>query len=76
MFYSPIRRAGQLAAASFLLIFNSAISGTPSTKLSEAVSFEENKGQVMKQFRKARPDVLFSGTSEGMTFHISCSLKN
>jgi hypothetical protein len=27
----------------------------------------------MNQFRKARPDVLFSGASEGMTFHITRS---
>ncbi|MEX1188150.1 MAG: SBBP repeat-containing protein [Bacteroidia bacterium] len=35
------------------------------------VFIEENKGQVMNQHREARPDVLFIGESEGMTFQIT-----
>jgi hypothetical protein len=58
----------QLLAFTFIA---SAINDSPS--ISNEVGFEENKGQVMNQFRKARPDVLFSGTSEGMSFHITRS---
>ena len=34
------------------------------------LSFEENKGQMKDQNWKSRPDVLYSGSSEGMNFFI------
>ncbi|MBK9285986.1 MAG: T9SS type A sorting domain-containing protein [Sphingobacteriaceae bacterium] len=34
------------------------------------ISFTENKGQVGDQFFNPRPDVKFSGTANGMVFHI------
>ena len=32
--------------------------------------FEENKGQIKDQHHQPRPDVLFSGRSQGLTFHL------
>jgi len=40
------------------------------TKSSATVSFEENKGQVKDQHWQPRPDVLFSGESNGLVYHI------
>jgi uncharacterized repeat protein (TIGR01451 family) len=37
------------------------------------LSFEENKGQMKDQNWKSRPDVLYSGSSEGMNFYIKNS---
>ena len=34
------------------------------------VSFTENKGQISDQNYNPRPDVLFSGAANGLTFHI------
>ncbi|MBK7407147.1 MAG: hypothetical protein IPJ40_03115 [Saprospirales bacterium] len=34
------------------------------------LAFTENKGQVFDQYRQARPDVLFSGSTGELTFHI------
>src|SRR5687767_2397742 len=36
----------------------------------KAVVFEENKGQVKDQNLRQRTDVLFSGSNQGMVFHI------
>lgn len=36
----------------------------------QAITFTENKGQVSDQFQQPRPDVLYSGTSGGMTWHL------
>jgi len=38
-------------------------------KSSITVSFEENKGQVKYQHRLPRPDVLFSGESNGLVYN-------
>jgi Secretion system C-terminal sorting domain len=38
--------------------------------LNSQVRFTENKGQVRDQNGQPRPDVLFSGESEGMVFHV------
>lgn len=67
---STLRIAGWLSA---LLFFSSSsiLRADSYFKPSRNVSFEENKGQVMNQNREHRPDVLFSGTTEGMTFHIT-----
>lgn len=35
-----------------------------------AIAFEENKGQVKDQNWLPRPDVLFSGNTQGMVFHV------
>lgn len=35
------------------------------------ISFTENKGQVCDQNFKPRPDVMFSGTSDGMVYHLT-----
>lgn len=35
-----------------------------------AVQFEENRGQVKDQYAQPRTDVLFSGTTQGVQFHI------
>ena len=34
------------------------------------ISFTENIGQVSDQYYKSRLDILFSGTTDGMTFHL------
>ncbi len=34
------------------------------------ISFKENKGQVSDQFYKSRPDILFSGTSGDLVYHL------
>lgn len=34
------------------------------------LNFKENKGQVCDQFYKPRPDVLFSGQNNGLTYHL------
>ncbi|MBK7666277.1 MAG: hypothetical protein IPJ32_02415 [Sphingobacteriaceae bacterium] len=36
-----------------------------------AISFTENKGQVCDQNFKPRPDVLFSGSADGMVYHLT-----
>ena len=38
--------------------------------LTKPISFTENKGQIVDQNSNARPDVLFGGHSNGMTFHL------
>jgi uncharacterized repeat protein (TIGR01451 family) len=60
---------------SFLLIlFTVTITLSQSNKalkpINETISFEENKGQMKDQNWKSRPDVLYSGSSEGMNFFI------
>ena len=51
------------------LIFGLKPIGTPESKTNE-ILFTENKGQVSDQFYKSRKDVLFSGHSNGMVFHL------
>lgn len=34
------------------------------------ITFKENKGQVCDQFYNPRPDVLFSGNANGLTYHL------
>ncbi|HRP61332.1 MAG TPA: hypothetical protein PK833_13755 [Vicingus sp.] len=34
------------------------------------ISFQENKGQVYDQNYHSRPDVLFSGQSQGLVYHL------
>lgn len=34
-------------------------------------NFEENRGQIRDQYGRSRPDVLFSGNTGGMVYHIS-----
>jgi hypothetical protein len=34
------------------------------------VAFEENAGQIRDQFGRPRPDVLYSGSSDGLNFHV------
>ena len=36
----------------------------------QALSFQENKGQISDQFNHLRPDVLFSGTDGNLVFHL------
>lgn len=38
--------------------------------LKKEISFIENKGQISDQYYKPRPDVLFGGKVEGLTFHL------
>jgi len=44
--------------------------GNPSKSNKQELSFTENKGQVYDQNNNPRPDVLFSGTNNGMVFHL------
>lgn len=46
-----------------LLYFSDVLSG-------QELSFQENKGQISDQYFKPRPDVLFSGNSNGLVFHL------
>lgn len=39
-------------------------------KKSQGITFKENKGQVCDQFYNPRPDVLFSGYTGGLTYHL------
>lgn len=39
-------------------------------KVKDELVFTENKGQVADQNHKARPDVLFSGSSDGLVYHL------
>jgi hypothetical protein len=41
-----------------------------SATMGNGLFFRENKGQVMDQHRQARPDILFSGQVDGLTFHL------
>ena len=55
-----------------VLFFSSRLLCIPKIQNSKAqqVSFTENKGQVHDQYDKPRTDVLFSGTTDGMVFHL------
>ena len=63
------------------LMLNCLASNTTKSKFSEAkqpstdkpLCFTENKGQVTDQNHQARPDVLFGGQSQGLTFHLRTS---
>ena len=58
----------------FALLVGSTLTGysqsTPTTPASGSVRFEENKGQVMNQHGHGRPDVRFTGSTQGVDFHI------
>ncbi|MCC7503362.1 MAG: hypothetical protein IT229_12580, partial [Flavobacteriales bacterium] len=58
----------------FALLVGSTLTGysqsIPATPASGSVRFEENKGQVMDQYGHGRPDVLFTGATQGVDFHI------
>lgn len=51
-------------------IFSSLRAEDPAKKNDQVLSFTENKGQVCDQNNNLRPDVLFSGTNNGMLFHL------
>ncbi|MBL0339871.1 MAG: SBBP repeat-containing protein [Bacteroidetes bacterium] len=57
-------------------VFNVALSVKPENKqfnfekLKAQNKFEENKGQISDQFHRANSDVLFTGSCDGLTFHI------
>ncbi len=61
-------------ACSIVLVVNSllAANNAAAAKLKKEapVIFTENKGQVSDQFNQARPDVLFSGSTHGMVYHL------
>ncbi len=38
--------------------------------VAQVVTFEENAGQIRDQLGRPRPDVIYSGTSEGLYFHV------
>ncbi|HRD39065.1 MAG TPA: hypothetical protein PLC65_10570, partial [Bacteroidia bacterium] len=39
-------------------------------KVKDELVFTENKGQVSDQNHNPRPDVLFSGTNDGLVYHL------
>jgi hypothetical protein len=47
------------------------LSATEPVLKSTGISFTENKGQVCDQNYKPRPDVLFSGTANGINYHLT-----
>lgn len=51
-------------AESLILVSSTLIAGNPS------LSFTENLGQVKDQHNKPRPDILFSGVVNGLTYHL------
>ena len=57
-----------LALASSIVANTSELDKFNNTK--STISFTENKGQVSDQNYNPRPDVLFSGVANGLTFHI------
>ena len=57
-----------LALASTIVAKTSELDKFNNTK--STISFTENKGQVSDQNYNPRPDVLFSGVANGLTFHI------
>lgn len=58
-----------IVAASALAFSAGAIN--PSNPEKTAIVFKENKGQVHDQNFNARPDVLFSGKTNGMVYHLT-----
>src|SRR5688500_9646834 len=58
----------------FLILSSSIFGGNPFKKTgihkSENIVFIENKGQVSDQFGMQRPDILFSGFSNGLAFYL------
>lgn len=44
--------------------------GNEIPKTKSGISFKENKGQIGDQFSKSRPDVLFTGNSGNLVFHL------
>ena len=58
-----------------LAVFTSSVSANTSeldkfNSAKSSISFTENKGQISDQNYNPRPDVLFSGATNGLTFHI------
>ncbi|MDZ4663881.1 MAG: gliding motility-associated C-terminal domain-containing protein [Bacteroidota bacterium] len=56
----------------FIFLLHSFIIGAKETPLSktQVISFKENKGQVGDQFSKSRTDILFTGNSGNLVFHL------
>ncbi|MDI1353777.1 MAG: T9SS type A sorting domain-containing protein [bacterium] len=62
----------------FVLSFGSTILAAPATRSTELpgpvskdqILFIENKGQVSDQDHKPRPDILFSGSAQGLVYHL------
>ena len=58
----------------FLVLASSIVANTSEldkfNNTKSTISFTENKGQVSDQNYNPRPDVLFSGVANGLTFHI------
>jgi hypothetical protein len=44
--------------------------GSEPSVSSQLVTFTENKGQVSDQYYRSRPDVLYSGTTGGLAYHL------
>ena len=57
-------------AVSGVLLFAALGLGAQNERKSQRITFKENKGQVCDQFYKPRPDVLFSGQNNGLTYHL------
>jgi hypothetical protein len=51
----------------FIVEANFLLASTPEAA---KISFKENKGQVYDQFYRSRPDVLFSGETDALVFHL------
>jgi hypothetical protein len=54
----------------FCVVFNLFAGNELPVKNTNAITFKENKGQVSDQNYKPRPDVLFSGSANGMVYHL------
>jgi hypothetical protein len=55
---------------SSVLLFAALGLAAQNERKSQRITFKENKGQVCDQFYKPRPDVLFSGLSKNLTYHL------
>ncbi|MBK7666270.1 MAG: hypothetical protein IPJ32_02380 [Sphingobacteriaceae bacterium] len=53
------------------LLFSTSIAFGIETPKKSSVFFQENKGQICDQNSKPRPDVLFSGVSNEMVYHLT-----
>ena len=53
-----------------LVGFYAAAQNSPEAGKQTNLNFKENKGQVSDQFSKPRPDILFSGATGNMIFHL------
>ncbi len=53
------------------LLFSTSIAFSIETPKNGPVFFQENKGQICDQNFKPRTDVLYSGVSNGMVYHLT-----